>query len=782
MFGLGKKHKQKENHAPKNRPEISGPSNFEHRFHTGLDAKGGFVGLPPQWAGVIGASANNTAGNRKNVLLYVDTNREANAKPENSPTNLNGSQRAPGQPSSAAPAPHVVLHRAVQPASLPQGPRVTFMPTTQPNPIPTSILKTNSNGNVHANGNLPSVLRATPIAFDQRDGGGKANGCPPEPVRATPLAFRYPAATQTRPLEVRPMVPGGMPPQPPERTVRVPPPYGEAVASQAFPGPMSPRFISPTTNLFPHFPEHPTNGTNNQFHNGGGGDGVAYRNPSPLTIPHQQQQQQHSHLHQNGQQQRPPAASPSFHQQQPILPPYPEQFSHTTITSRQPADHHPLPGAPQQQQRRPEVRPLPPPSILTASRPKSDSPSAQHAQFPPPPPVSMLMDAAREDARHVNGVANGQQQNHHHSKPPAASSVNGHGPHTTKPAVPLKSALVIRPPVVQSQQEPKAEPVVMRQQHSEPDGNVLGGSGGAEGDSAAQKQLASHAQFRAALSLVVNPADPEQLLTDFQPIGEGSTGIVCIAREIGDEDGQYVAVKKMDLRKQQRRELLFNEVVIMRDHHHPNIVEMYDSYLKGDELWVVMEYLEGGALTDIVTSSRLEEDQIATVAVQCLSALAYLHSQGVVHRDIKSDSILLHSDGRVKLSDFGFCAQVNNETPKRKSLVGTPYWMAPEVISRLPYGTEVDIWSLGVMLIEMVDGEPPFFNEPPLQAMRHIRDFPPPRFRHPHQVSDRLHQFLDRMLVREPHERATAQELLQHPFLKMAGPPSLLVPLLRKNP
>lgn len=138
------------------------------------------------------------------------------------------------------------------------------------------------------------------------------------------------------------------------------------------------------------------------------------------------------------------------------------------------------------------------------------------------------------------------------------------------------------------------------------------------------------------------------------------------------ESGRQVAVKKMDLRKQQRRELLFNEVVIMRDYHHPNIVETYSSFLVNDELWVVMEYLEGGALTDIVTHSRMDEEQIATVCKQCLKALAYLHSQGVIHRDIKSDSILLAADGRVKLSDFGFCAQVSQELPKRKSLVGTP--------------------------------------------------------------------------------------------------------------
>ncbi|XP_033735567.1 serine/threonine-protein kinase PAK 4-like isoform X1 [Pecten maximus] len=291
------------------------------------------------------------------------------------------------------------------------------------------------------------------------------------------------------------------------------------------------------------------------------------------------------------------------------------------------------------------------------------------------------------------------------------------------------------------------------------------------------EQRLSHDQFRAALQMVVSRGDPRNDLDNFLKIGEGSTGIVCIATQ--RTDGQKVAVKKMDLRKQQRRELLFNEVVIMRDYHHPNIVDMYNSFLVNDELWVVMEFLEGGALTDIVTHNRMDEVQIATVCRACLKALAFLHSNGVIHRDIKSDSILLSQDGKVKLSDFGFCAQVTQELPKRKSLVGTPYWMAPEVISRLPYGPEVDIWSLGIMVIEMIDGEPPFFNEPPLQAMRRIRDMPPPKLKNAHRVSPRLQGFLEKTLVRDPTQRATAFELLQHQFLRMAEKPSCLVPLMR---
>ncbi|XP_067363729.1 serine/threonine-protein kinase PAK 4 isoform X2 [Channa argus] len=342
---------------------------------------------------------------------------------------------------------------------------------------------------------------------------------------------------------------------------------------------------------------------------------------------------------------------------------------------------------------------------------------------------------------------------HHTSHPSLTPEATQH-PHTPHPKVPAP-----RPPVPSGPPTSGAPP----QGHSPQ----------------REPQRVSHEQFRAALQMVVDPGDPRTYLDHYIKIGEGSTGIVCIATV--KTTGKLVAVKKMDLRKQQRRELLFNEVVIMRDYHHENVVEMYNSYLVGDELWVVMEFLEGGALTDIVTHTRMNEEQIATVCLSVLKALSVLHIQGVIHRDIKSDSILLTHDGRVKLSDFGFCAQVSKEVQRRKSLVGTPYWMAPELISRLPYGPEVDIWSLGIMVIEMVDGEPPYFNEPPLKAMKMIRDNLPPKLKNLHKVSPLLKGFLDRMLVRDPAQRAPASELLKHPFLSKAGPPSCIVPLMRQN-
>ncbi|KAA0708179.1 Serine/threonine-protein kinase PAK 6 [Triplophysa tibetana] len=289
----------------------------------------------------------------------------------------------------------------------------------------------------------------------------------------------------------------------------------------------------------------------------------------------------------------------------------------------------------------------------------------------------------------------------------------------------------------------------------------------------------SHDQFKAALQMVVDQCDPRTYLENFVKIGEGSTGVVCIARE--KHSGRQVAVKMMDLRKQQRRELLFNEVVIMRDYRHKNVVEMFKSALVGEELWVIMEYLQGGALTNIVSETRLTEEQLATVCEAVLQALCYLHAQGVIHRDIKSDSILLTLDGRVKLSDFGFCAQISKDIPKRKSLVGTPYWMAPEVVSKTPYGTEVDVWSLGIMVVEMVDGEPPYFNETPIAAMKRLRDEPAPTARNIHKISPVLRDFLDSMLTRDPLKRSSASDLLRHPFLLQSGSPRCLVPLVEQH-
>ncbi|KAF8635037.1 hypothetical protein AX15_000575 [Amanita polypyramis BW_CC] len=200
------------------------------------------------------------------------------------------------------------------------------------------------------------------------------------------------------------------------------------------------------------------------------------------------------------------------------------------------------------------------------------------------------------------------------------------------------------------------------------------------------------------LQLICTDADPTELYCDLVKIRQGASGVVYIACQVGT--GISVAIKQMDLDKQPKKELVINEVLVMRSVRHPNIVSYIDSFLYGGDLWIAMEYMEGSSLTDVVMANSMTEGQIAAVSREVARGLEHLHRHGVIHRDIKSDNVLLSMQGDIKLTDFGFCAQISDPTQaKRTTMVGTPYWMAPEVVTRKAYGPKVDIWSLGIMAI-----------------------------------------------------------------------------------
>eukprot|EP00124_Ichthyophonus_hoferi_P000552 Ihof_evm5s21 gene=Ihof_evmTU5s21 len=243
-------------------------------------------------------------------------------------------------------------------------------------------------------------------------------------------------------------------------------------------------------------------------------------------------------------------------------------------------------------------------------------------------------------------------------------------------------------------------------------------------------------------------------------IGSGASGSVYAAVTL---EGELVALKEMKLAEQERIDLIANEILVMRDNHHPNIVNYVDSFLDNDTLWVVMEYMQGGSLTDVIDKNMctMTEPQMACIVQQTLKGINHLHQRGLIHRDIKSDNCLISMTGEIKLSDFGFCTTLTPEVKERYTMAGTPYWMAPEVIKQVAYGSKVDIWSLGVMLLELIEGEPPYMDEEPLKALYMITTIGTPALKSPEKCSPELNNFLKSCLAVDPIKRSSAEELLK---------------------
>jgi serine/threonine protein kinase len=265
---------------------------------------------------------------------------------------------------------------------------------------------------------------------------------------------------------------------------------------------------------------------------------------------------------------------------------------------------------------------------------------------------------------------------------------------------------------------------------------------------------------------LLNPGDPTQLFDTDISLGQGTYGEVFKATH---KKSKKIVAMKVTERKDEMLDLE-QEILILRSCAHRNIIGCFGCWYheKHNRIWIALELAAGGSIADVMFAAeiKLNEQECQSILASLVSALEYLEKAHVLHRDIKNANLLLHETGVIKLADFGIAAVLTPKRPFRRTAIGAPYWMAPEVIHELEYDYKADIWSTGIVSIELAEGNPPNHTLHPMRALFMIPFNPSPKFKSPKEWSSDFNNFLARCVDKNPATRANCKELAHHSFIR----------------